>query len=228
MIRLWATELMDFVGISYRPEIDQLLGQGTAEVTEFSSKDLSFDCLRHLEFLRSVEDGLDEGAYAQTQYWHFLTEHAGYPDITAMEACRRFLRLYNTIREENLDYSWGSIAVTTDGVRLDGAHRAAICYHAGIDRVEVKQYRWLELFDGQVVKSILEEARVRREAQTKYLGRLARDPHTKARVGYVAFVHPRAVKGKWFGRAWETQLGVRSRSGGYVYLPIDAVDMNED
>ena len=159
---------MEFVGIRNYQEKRQLLRDGTPRPERVPTGDLAYDCIRHIEFLRSIDAGMTQDQFPKTLYWKYQAA-VGRQGDAIRQRCQRFIRLYEDICQRGMDYSQGYIGVTTDGIRLNGSHRAAIAYVIGLESVWVEMYRWEELFTPRRIRHILEEARVKRQAQAEYL-----------------------------------------------------------
>jgi hypothetical protein len=219
---------MDFVGVRNYPEKAQLLRNGTARLARVPTRNLAYDCFRHVEFLRSVEDGMGDDQFPETLYWKY---HAtvGRQEDAVRERCQCFIQLYENIRGQGIDYSHGYIGVTTDGIRLNGSHRAAIAYVIGLESLWVEMYQWEELFSPRRIRHIREEARVKRRAQAEYLGKWVHDPKTGARLGKVVFVDAQSLR-RWLFKSWrmEPVVVVQNAGGKLVYVPVAQVVIQED
>jgi hypothetical protein len=176
---------MKFVGIRNSPQKQRLLAEGTPGHERMDTGDVAFDCIRHLDFLhRAVASGAPA---RDTLYWRYLIR-AGHTPAGADERCRRFAGLASAVLDDSLEQGLGSVAVTEDGVRLDGSHRAAIAHWLGLEELDVRVYRWSEVLSRWRILAALEEAAVKRSAQEAHLGRAAYDRRTGERLGTVAFV----------------------------------------
>ncbi len=219
---------MKYVGVRNYPEKAQLLRNGTPWLARVSTRDLAYDCIRHVEILRSVDAGTGADRLSETLYWKYLAA-SGRQEDAIRQRCQRFIRLYEDIRERGMDYSQGYIGVTTDGIRLNGSHRAAIAYVTGLESLWVEMYQWEELFSTRRIRHILEEAGVKRQAQAEYLGKQVHDRKTGARLGKAVFVDAQPQRRGPF-KSWRMQpvVVVQDGEGGLVYVPAARVVIQQD
>lgn len=176
---------MLYVGIPNSAEKAALLERRPGERLEVPPTDLAFDCIRHLDFLRRVEKD-DETAFPETLYWKTLLLR-GRTEETALARCRRFSELHASVSKRGVDYALGRVAVTTEGMRLNGSHRAAIAAFLGLPSLEVDVHEWTGL-PPRSQRRLQEEVTLKREGQLEWLGRSVADARTGEPLGRVAFV----------------------------------------
>jgi hypothetical protein len=174
-----------FVGIRNSPEKQRVLAAGTPSRGRFGSDELAFDCVRHLDFLRRAVGS--DTPVRETLYWRYLIR-SGHTPASADRRCRQFEAHATSIARKGFGAGFLPVAVTDDGLRLDGSHRAATAHWLGLEEVDVQVYRWSEVVSRWRIRAALEEARVKRAAQEAHLGRPAYDSSTGSRLGTVAFV----------------------------------------
>jgi hypothetical protein len=209
------------VGIRNSPEKARLLARGRSRAARLADGDLAYDCIRHLDFLE--RGGRDPRA---TLYWRYLV-FTGRTAEAADARCRRFAELAEKIRTDGFDPARDPIAVTDDGMRLNGSHRAAIARSMGLGEVEVRVYSWDGALPSWRVRHVAEEARVKRDAQEQYLGREAADAATGEPLGRVAFVDAE-VPGRVaaaFGRKARPALFLEREDGSLERRPAQEVTL---
>lgn len=204
-----------FVGVRRYPESARLLAEGSPRRATVASVDLAYDCVRHRDFLSRVMADESAEAMRETLYWRYLVSTGRTADA-ADARCRGFAELLESIRTDGFDASRGeSIAVTDDGIRLNGSHRAAIAQALALGAVEVALYSWRAVFSTRRIRHILEEARVKREAQAAFVGRevaLAGEDEPHGRVAYVDADVPSRLLSR-IGRPVRPVLVVERQSG---------------
>lgn len=161
---------MTYVGVRNSPEKARLLERGTPRRIELPAAELAYDCIRHREFVELLLSGADPEAWRASLYWRFMRS-SGRAPVSADGRCRRFADLVAAIRRDGLDADRDPIAVTDDGIRLDGSHRAAIAAVLGAGTITVDEYSWDGAVPGWRRRHVAEEARVKRETQEAMLGR---------------------------------------------------------
>lgn len=211
-----------FVGVRKYPENAYLLEHGRPVAGRVRSADLAYDCIRHRDFIERVVNG-SWSAVRETLYWRYLVLTRCPPDA-ADERCRRFVELYESVQRNGLDRERGdAIAVTDGGIRVNGAHRAAIAEALAIPHVEVATYSWRETLAGWRIRHIIEEARVKREGQAAFAGRsvlLQDEEDPQARVAYVDADVPRRLL-TLVGRRIRPVLVVERSSGALQRFEVD-------
>jgi hypothetical protein len=175
---------LQYVGVRNSAEKARLLERGKPHRETVASAALAFDCVRHLDFLHRLSEG---GSARESLYWRYLVT-VGHTPESADERCARYAALAEAIEREGFDPDRDPIAVSDDGVRLNGSHRAAIARHIGVADVGVDVYAWRGAVPSWRARHVREEARVKREAQREWLGREARDGASGDLLGTVAFV----------------------------------------
>lgn len=106
------------------------------------AKSLAWDCARHIAFLEWAERQ-EPDALVGSDYARWLL-HTGHDAASVQEKCRRFLALFDAIRDGLRFPSWA--IVTEDCLRLDGSHRAACAAAIGLGTlaVSVVRYRYTD------------------------------------------------------------------------------------
>ena len=172
-----------FIGVRNYPQKAQLLKQPFSSLVEIATEALVYDCERHLDFLAALEDGRDP---SESLYWKYHALLGRSADGIA-ERCHRFTDLYRTIGIRGFDTTQGYIAVTDDGIRLNGSHRAAIAHHLGLGTLPVAIYRWETTFQLGEVQHIREEAEEKRALRARVAGLTAHDKTSGKYLGHVSF-----------------------------------------
>jgi hypothetical protein len=214
---------VEFVGVRNSAEKARLLARGTSRRERVLVRDLAYDCLRHLDFLERL-DGPDDPS--GSLYWRYLV-WTGHTPASADERCARFAGLTRQIESEGLDSRLEPIAVTDDGIRLNGSHRAAIARHLGVDEVEVDVYSWNGAVPGRRARRVVDEAEVKRAAQRTSLGRTAHDRAGGGTLGRVAFVDAEVPGrlGAALGRRARPLLVIERPGGELESRPPEAVTL---
>ena len=200
---------MRFVGIRNSPEKARLLSGGSPRAVRVGAEDLAYDCIRHTDLLRR-----GEGDVRASLYWRYLVS-VGHTDESADARCRRFLDLAATIRSEGFDPDRDPIAVSDDGMRLNGSHRAAIACSLGLVEVDVRMHSWGRGLLRLRARHVAEEARVKREAQEAFVGRQM--PDGRGSVVFVDAEVPSRLRAVLGGRA-SPVLVVERRDGSLERL----------
>ena len=214
--------MVEYVGIRNWKEKATLLRKGQYVLQEVPAEELAFDCVRHIEFLEQIER-LPTRNFSDTLYWKYLLSR-GRSEHHAQQKCEQFVALYESVRSQGIDYSQGYVAVTEDGIRLNGSHRAAIAYVLGIETLRVRVYKWEEIFPPKRVRYIQEEARLKRDAQKRFLGKRVHLLRKEWDVRRVVFVDVRLklpVGWRWLRfftpSVWEPMLVVLGDNGAFEH-----------
>ena len=215
---------MRYVGVRNSPEKARLLERGVAHRVDRPVADLAYDCIRHRAFVELVLAGADPEAWRASLYWRFM-RHSGRSPESADGRCRRFAELIAGVRRDGLDPDRDPIAVTDDGIRLDGSHRVAIAATLGTGTLAVDEYAW----DGTVAawrrRHVAEEARVKRETQDALLGRdVAAGGSPAGRVAFVDAEVPGRLSAALGARARGVVV-VEDAAGALTTLRADAVTL---
>ena len=170
-----------FIGIRNSPEKSELLQSKNFRIAEVRTAGLIFDCERHLDFLVAIEQSR---AFSETLYWRY---HAllGRQGEWIKTHCDRFANLYRSIHLQGFDFEKGYIAVTDDGIRLNGSHRASIAHYMRIDRLPVAVYRWENSFAPNDVEHIMAEVKEKLRLRENLSGKIANDKRTGNLLGRV-------------------------------------------
>jgi hypothetical protein len=217
---------VEFVGVRNSAEKARLLARGAPRRERAASEALAYDCIRHLDFLgHALENG--RGAdFRESLYWRYLVA-VGHTPASADRRCIRYAELARGIEREGFDPQRDRIAVTDDGVRLNGSHRAAIARHLGVGELDVDVFSWAGCVPRWRVRHVAEEARVKREAQRQHLGREARDGASGEPLGRVAFVDadgPGRVAAA-LGRRARPVLVIEREDGGLERRRLESVEL---
>ncbi len=189
------------VGIRNSQQKKWLTSQEFDQIAIVQTKDLTFDCMRHLDFLEHYDKYGSQADFSSTLYWRYYISF-GHPPELAQHRCDRFGKLYKKLKTQDLDRDIGHIKVTEDGIRLDGSHRSAIAFFLGIDQVEVDCYRWkgaLRYFDPGNMRL---EANTKRKLQIEYLGRKVYDRNNTQYLGEIVFVEARLSQRAQHSWSW--------------------------
>ena len=202
-----------YVGIRNCPEKDQLLKSEPIGRQIVSIYALTFDCERHLEFADLVLAGRGEDEWPRTLYWQFLaaTGRSGRAIVTR---CQRFADLVARIQTEKYDGERGIIAVTDDGIRLNGSHRASVARVLGLRVLEVMVYRWETLFANGQVEHLRREALQKRAERFSHAGRAVYSSSSGLCLGEILYADmiPHSPLRRW-----------RRGSHGQTMIPIYAL-----
>jgi len=221
---------MKFVGIRNSLAKRKVLQNGVFSIRTQLSLDLSYDCIRHIDFLRLVNAGMVESEYQETLYWKYILLKGGSPEKAIFRA-RQLRDLFLSVQQGALKPSESYGAVTEDGIRIDGSHRAAIATVLGISSLAVQVYSWEEHASRTEIAAILEETRVKREAQDAYLGKRAYSPKGKLLIGTVAFVDVWPERRLWHifsSTSWRPVVVIKTQDGGLVEHAVDQVILGKD
>ncbi len=158
-----------FVGIRNSPEKSQLLQSKNFQIAEARTAGLTFDCERHIDFLDAIEQCK---AFSETLYWRY---HAllGRQEEWIKTHCDRFANLYRSIHSQGFDFGKGYIAVTDDGIRLNGSHRASIAFHMELEFLPVAVYSWKTKFASDEIAHIADEVKEKLELREFVTGKIA-------------------------------------------------------
>ena len=178
---------MEFVGIRNYREKARLLARGTPWKATVAAADLTYDCMRHLDLLDRLSSNRSIPALRESLYWRYLVA-TGRSAEGADVRTQHFVDLVGRIEQGGLDLTADPIAVTSDGMRLNGSHRASIAHFLGFEQVEVAMFSWDEVYRRWRVRHIRSEADVKRDAQAKLLGRSAYYESSGALAGTIAYV----------------------------------------
>lgn len=216
---------MKYVGIRNSPEKAALLERGEGQKGVLPTDELAYDCIRHFDFLRTAAEAGEE-AFPETLYWKYFLLTGRGPEA-ARARCRSFKRLYMRIRAEGYDDGTDPIAVTEDGIRLNGSHRAAIGAFLDLPPLPVRVYRWKDVLPARRVRHVRAEADVKREGQTRYVGRSAYDAGHGDRLGTIAFVdaRPTGLGRRLRGELMELMLALEDEDGELALRPAKAVTL---
>lgn len=218
---------MKFVGIRNCRAKHEMLRADDCKIREFPTADLTYDCIRHLDFLRRLAEGMEQGEYPGTLYWKYIRMVGGGRE-KALRKSRELADLFRFVRDEELEPADSYAAVTDDGVRLDGSHRTSVALVLGIESLPVRVYHWGERFPEKKLDPIREETRIKRDAQEAYLGKAVVGREDGELVGTVAFVDARPVPQPWWRFLAPIRLRpfviVEQRGGTLAELPVDDVD----
>lgn len=179
---------MRFVGVRNSPEKRAALERPPLRIERVAPDELAYDCVRHLELLRTATPASGDDELRRSLYCRFLRA-GGRDDAAALAKARAFLALHARIRDEGMDYAYGRVAVTEDGIRLNGSHRAAIAAALGLERVDVEVHPWPR--PARRTRHVRLEAELKREGQEAWLGR-------SVAGGTVAFVDARVATRPWW------------------------------
>ena len=160
-----------YIGIKNWPEKSQLLLSSNYSVCECDTAALVYDCDRHIDFLTAYEKQGPQFDPRNTLYYAFYMFISG--DLKAKAKCENFISLYEVARNTTFFDSTPCAAITDDGMRLDGSHRASIAFILGIRTLFVKSYRWSDLFPRRAMRHIQKEFDIKI---------LARKTHSPANV----------------------------------------------
>ena len=176
-----------FVGVRNSPHKKKLIAQGSIRGDIVSTEELTFDCMRHLEFLDHYENHGPQADFSSTLYWRFMISFGRTPN-SAQAKCERFGQLYESLKGQQLDREIGRIKITQDGIRLDGSHRSAVAKFLGIDSLEVDIFQWKGLLRYVDPGRMKLEANTKRDLQEKYLGKNIFHSSDNRYLGKVVFV----------------------------------------
>jgi len=186
---------MNYIGIKNCPEKALLVQSSDFQLRDISTKSLSYDCGRHLDFLDKLLALKDCFFPQYTLYYAFYAFLMGEDQANAK--CQHFLELFKTIQSEGFRTEETTIAVTTDGVRLDGSHRSAIALMLGIETVPVKVYQWESLFSDRKIRHIREEIDIKRRCRFQRQAWKAYDRTNGQYLGEVVYTDVLSQQPKW-------------------------------
>ena len=221
---------MRFVGIRNGPEKVRLLRDGKSRLTQVPARDVTYDCLRHLQFLEWVEKSECLHDFSETLYWKYLI-YTGRTAEVVSSRCQRFLELYHRIRSRvEIEKQFICASVTEDGIRLDGSHRASILCFLGVLNVWVRVYRWEDMFLDCQVRVLREEARIKREVQEQYVGTHAFDPLTEELLVPVVSAGIEQIKKCWLFRkkCLVPTVGLISSTNQLKYFRLERVQVRRE
>jgi len=213
------------VGIRNSPQKKWLTSQEFVQRSIVKTKDLTFDCMRHLDFLAFYDKFGAKADFSSTLYWRYYISF-GHPPELAQHRCDRFGKLFEKFKSEELDRDVGRIKVTEDGIRLDGSHRSAIAYYRGIEEIEVDCFLWGWIYKLVDPGNMKLEAETKRKLQKEYLGRKVYHRSDNQFLGEVVFVEARPTKPatsrlSWlFTRYLEPWLAVAKGTDPVMILPL--------
>jgi len=174
---------LQYIGVRNCPEKARFLRGSPIRIVSVSTEALAFDCERHLDFLVALRDGREP---SESLYWKHHALLGRSADWIA-KRCRYFADLYRTIGIVGFDITRAHIAVTYDGIRLNGSHRAAIARQLGLERLAVGVYERESIFEARAVQHILGEAEEKRTLRARVAGRIAHDKTSGGHLGQVLF-----------------------------------------
>jgi len=134
-----------------------LADQPPIQIIQISPETASYDCIRHIDFLKYWK--YDRDNFRKSIYWRYMVRAKG-SDIAADEKCLYFGSLFDAICNNGWNGSEHPIAITDDGVRLDGSHRSAIAKVLGIQGIHARIYSWKQVsfFSKWEAKKLQQEA----------------------------------------------------------------------
>ena len=178
---------MLFVGVRNSAEKARLLRHGTSSRSHLPAADLAYDCLRHRDFLERIKADHRLESMQESLYWRWLVA-TGRAHEAADHHCRVYAALVAKVLAQGYDSNRNPIAVSDDGIRLDGSHRAAIAVALGIHEVAVDVYSWRDSVAEWRTRHVRDEAHVKREAQEVYVGRSVANAGSGESLGRVVFI----------------------------------------
>lgn len=135
---------MRYVGVENSPKKAEITRRKPARVISVPSDDFAWDCERHVAFLRWLRDlphYPNPEELLRTDYCQYLlhtrTEEA------ALKRALRFLRINEAWSRPKTIGPWG--IGTSDGLRLDGSHRAAVAVVSGVRHVSIVEVPYTDM-----------------------------------------------------------------------------------
>lgn len=219
---------MNFVGVQNCPIKSVIAGSDTGRLQDLTPMDVAFDCIRHIDFLRRLEEGMTEDEFPASLYWKYIRLKGG-NETKALVKCRRLKDLFFTIKAEGFRPGTPHADVTTDGIRLDGSHRAAVAAVLGLDTLTVRIHTPENM--GAAATRLVEEAGVKRAAQTAAVGKTAHLHQGAPAIGRVAFVDARPApvfKRLFANTRWIPVAVVETPSGELMEHDLDKLTLISD
>jgi hypothetical protein len=168
-----------FVGINNWPEKKQLIKQGKYSIEEIPTKNLVFDCERHIQFLQSYIEQNTSFNPCSSLYYAFYFIRKNHDN--AMNRCLQYKDLFSKIKKERFKAELLDISVTRDGARLDGSHRSVIAFMLGIETLRVRVFDWSSKFRQKRINHISQEICIKQEKRHLLTGKQAVNRQTEER-----------------------------------------------
>lgn len=218
---------MNFVGVQNCPIKSAIMASDTGRLQDFAPMDLAFDCIRHIDFLRRLEQGMTEDEFPASLYWKYIRLKGG-NETKALVKSRRLKDLFASVKAKGFLPGTPHAEVTTDGIRLDGSHRAAAAAVLGLDTLTVRIHA---AGTTQAAARLTEEAAVKRAAQTAAVGKTAYLHPDQPAIGRVAFVDARPApvfKRLFAGVRWIPVAVVEMPNGELIEHDQDQLTLISD
>ncbi len=220
-----------FVGVRNSPYKHWLLTRGKRSQILVDTVDLVYDCMRHSDFLEVYAQGGVDADFSSTLYWRFLLS-VGHTRDSAQARCLRFGKLFDDLKTQSSESNFKGVAVTIDGIRLDGSHRASIAYFLGIPKIEVDCFSLGGVLNHIDFGGMKHEASAKRALQERHLGRRVYRKDDGRYLGSVLFVDARPktriipfVQRYFWSRRLEPWMAVADENGPIQMLPLQQISV---
>lgn len=212
--------VLSYVGIRNWPEKGALLKSQNYEIGEVETGALTFDCERHLAFLRTFSELGNAFDSTRTLYYAFYRFLKG--EGAAAAKSKRFQMMFQEFRGKGPELEKFVISVTADGARLDGSHRGSIATVLGISKLPARIFRWIR---EDKVKHIREEMRLKREMHHAHMGFCAYSKKSREYLGSVIYTDIVPVEKRFLTRrTYEFRPVVAlQKDGFYRYVDQERV-----
>lgn len=119
-----------------------LAEQTPIHIIQIAPEAAGYDCVRHIDFLKYWK--YDKENIRKSIYWQYTARTKGNKS-EADAKCEYFGGLFDSVCANGWNGAKYPIAITNDGIRLDGSHRSAMATVLGITSIHAAVYSWKQV-----------------------------------------------------------------------------------